>query len=108
MFWEKLLNALAQKILYGGYVVFLYYILNKEMINYSCVSLSVFTEHFPETFKWKFRTKITNKSSSFDRGCGFKTLIIWICNWLDTEGESPTKSLIMTFYHNLLFNKTYV
>ena len=50
MFSGKLLNALAQKLLYGGKVAFLYYILNREIINYRLVLLNVFTKHFPENF----------------------------------------------------------
>ena len=41
MFREKLLSALTQKRLCGSNVVLLHYILNKEMINRSRVSLNV-------------------------------------------------------------------
>ena len=95
MFWSKQHNLLAQIILYRGNVLFLHCILNGKMINYSRIPPNVFTKYFPENFKWKPRTKITNKSSSFDSdvGCGFRTLIICILSskWLDTEGQSSTK-----------------
>ena len=62
----KQLNPLAQKILYGRNVVLFYYILNREMINYSHVPPNVFTKHFLKNFKWKSRANITSYSSSFD------------------------------------------
>ena len=61
----KQLNALAQTILYGGNVVIFYYILNREMINYSHVPPNVFMKNFLKNFNWKPRANITNTSSSF-------------------------------------------
>ena len=102
----------TQKIMHGGNAVFLYYILNWEMINYRCVpaftkALNAFTKHFQKNFGGKSPTKITNKSYSFDGGFGFKTLIIWnlSSNWLHTEKKSPKKILIMTLYINLFFSQ---
>ena len=45
----KTAQCIGTKISYGGNVVFPYYILNREMINYSRVPLNVFTKHFAET-----------------------------------------------------------
>ena len=72
----KAAQVLAQKLLYGGNVIFLYYIPNREMINYSHVPLDVFTNHFRKTsceiLAQASRTKVPPLTG---RVCGFETLI---------------------------------
>ena len=52
----KTAQVLAQKILYGGNVIFFYYIPNREMINYSHVPVNAFTN-----ISQKCQVKVSHK-----------------------------------------------
>ena len=56
--------------MYEYNVMFLYYMLNNEIINWSHVQS--FFETLPKIFMWKLNSNITNKSASFERGVDLK------------------------------------
>ena len=48
MFDKKQLSLLTQTILQGGNLMLLYYVPNREIINYNRVPINVFMKHFPK------------------------------------------------------------
>ena len=72
-------QVLAQKLLYRDNVMFFYYILNRETINYSHVPLNVFTKHFPKTSRENLKqTSRIKVPPVIGWVCGFKILVICI------------------------------
>ena len=70
--WNVLMKT-AQWIVNNanGYnLIFLCYVMNREMRNYSC--FQSFSKTFTETFIWKRHSDITNKSAPAERGLDFK------------------------------------